>query len=155
MSTTLAPERATATPGVEDRMLVVWQHPRSRSMEPVAILGRSVSGYTFRYLRRAREVSQFRPLLGFDDLDRGYHSDELFPIFDGRVMSDRRPDYRDYLHVLGLQADAGPWEQLSRSQGTQATDTLQLFPTPRRVGDRVAVPVPGPRHPPCSVCDHP
>lgn len=71
-TTTLVADRAAAAPGVEQRMLVVWQRPADRLLEPVALLSRSPSGYTFRYLRRARAVHEFRPLLGFDELDRVY-----------------------------------------------------------------------------------
>lgn len=37
-------------------------------------------------------------------------------------MSARRPDYDDYMRVLDLPTDSGPWEQLTRSQGTQGTE---------------------------------
>jgi hypothetical protein len=80
-------------------------------------------------------VREFRPLLGFDELDRVYRRSDLFPLFDGRVMSARRPDYDDYMRVLDPPTDSGPWEQLTRSQGTQVTDTLQLFPVPHLVGN--------------------
>lgn len=135
-TTTLAPDLSPHTPLARQQMLVIWQHPRSRAMESVALLERSPSGYALRYLRRSRDVHEFRPLLGFADLGRAYHSSHLFPLFAGRVMSARRPDYADYLQALDLPPEAGPWEQLARSEGSQVTDALQVFPLPVLVGDQ-------------------
>lgn len=114
-------------------LLVIWQHPVTRWMDPVARLDRDPSGYRLRYLARTHSVAGFRPLLGFSDLAGDYRSPSLFTLFAGRAMSPRRPDYRSYREALGLDALEGPWEELARSQGTQVMDTLQLFAVPSEV----------------------
>jgi hypothetical protein len=136
MSTvTLAREPDAARQKQASTMLVIWQHPEARTMEPVARLDRGESGFRLRYLARARTVPGFRPLLGFPDLHGDYRSRSLFSPFVGRTMSPRRPDYRAYREALDLDSLAGPWEELAASQGTQMTDALQFFSVPVEVAE--------------------
>ncbi|HZR54222.1 MAG TPA: hypothetical protein VFB06_32575 [Streptosporangiaceae bacterium] len=90
--------------------------------------------YRFAYIRHALSVKDFRPLLGFRDLHRAYSSETLFPLFAQRVMDPRRPDYQRYIERLGLDEEAGPWEQIERSQGRRQGDTIQLLPQPSTEG---------------------
>lgn len=116
-----------------ERLIVTWQHPESRKIEPVGVLSKTNDKYGFRYIANARKVKDFRWLLGFTDLDRIYTSDSLFPLFAQRAMDPKRPDFVRYVKTIGLQDDPTPWEQISASGGKRAGDTLQLFPVPRRV----------------------
>jgi hypothetical protein len=122
---------------VVQRLVVAWQHPAERSIAPVGFLTYDGDTYRFTYVRNALTVKDFRPLPGFDDLRRSYHSDRLFPLFAQRAMDARRPDYERYVHNLGLEGDPGPWEQIARSQGRREGDTIQLFPEPVLDGDEV------------------
>jgi hypothetical protein len=102
-------------------------------MQPVGFLeedGQTCT-YRFRYLMRASGVEDFRPFLGFPQLERSYTSNRLFPLFAQRVMDPRRPDYEGYLDTLGLSGRPGPMEILARSGGTRLGDTIQLFPEPQ------------------------
>ena len=54
------------------RLVVAWQHPEERSIQPVGFLSRDENGFKFSYIRNAMNVRDFRPLLGFEDLDRSY-----------------------------------------------------------------------------------
>jgi len=110
-------------------LIVAWQHPASRLISPVGLLEHGVS-YRYRYLRRAQYVEGFLPFLGFPEWERTYVSDRLFPLFSQRIMSPRRPDFRQFLRQLHLSADATPWEQLERSEGRRTGDTVQVFPIP-------------------------
>ncbi len=112
------------------RLVVAWQHPVDRSIEPVGFLSYDGRVYEFRYIRNALQVKDFQPLLGFGDLRRSYASEELFPLFAQRAMDPRRPDYQRYVDRLGLEGDPGPWEQIARSEGRREGDTIQLFPEP-------------------------
>jgi hypothetical protein len=118
------------------RLIVTWQNPRTRSMQPVGILveDRHSCTYRFHYLKRAAAVENFRPFLGFPQLERSYRSKKLFPLFSQRVMDARRPDYQGYLDALGLSGSPGPMEVLARSSGKRVGDTIQLFPEPK-IGD--------------------
>jgi len=113
-----------------NRLLVAWQHPQSRIIAPVGRLEQQGDRYTFRYLRRASEVEDFRPFIGFPELARSYVSSQLFPLFRQRVMDPKRRDYIRYLETLGLGEDAAPMEVLGRSGGVRQGDAIMLFPEP-------------------------
>jgi hypothetical protein len=122
---------------VARRLVVAWQHPEERSIQPVGLLTWDGHGFKFAYIRNVLSVRDFRPLLGFDDLYRSYYSEDLFPLFAQRAMDPRRPDYQRYVQTLGLEGDPSPWEQITRSQGRREGDTIQLFPEPEVDGDEV------------------
>ena len=126
------------SPRASRRLVVAWQHPEDRRIEPVGFLSFDGRVYRFAYIRNARRVSGFRPLLGFDDMEQTYSSENLFPLFAQRAMDPRRPDYQRYVERLGLEGEQpGPWEQIARSQGRRQGDTLQLFPEPVVHGDEL------------------
>lgn len=113
------------------RLVVAWQHPRTRLIAPVGLLEHEdEQRYRFRYLRRAAELPDFQPFLGLPELERTYESSSLFPIFTQRIMSPKRPDFSRYLQQLHLSEDASPWEQMARSEGRRTGDTVQVFPVP-------------------------
>lgn len=94
--------------------------------------------YRFRYVHgaeQARAEAGFCPLLEFPDLDQGYEFDELFPIFQNRVMPPTRPDFPDYIRSLGLAEHADPFEILSISGGRRATDSYEVFPKIKKDAD--------------------
>ncbi len=64
-------------------------------------------------------------------LDTEYVSTDLFPLFANRVLPRTRPEYRDYLRWLGLtETQHDELEELARTGGLRATDTLELIPCP-------------------------
>ena len=112
------------------RLVVAWQHPDTRAIRPVGILQLDRGVYSYHYIRGMKKVPDFRPFIGFPDPYRRYESPYLFPIFAQRVMHPSRPDYAKYMNSLDLSREASPWEQLSRSEGRRAGDTIMLFPEP-------------------------
>lgn len=112
------------------RLAVAWQHPELRSIQPVGLLSFDGEHYEFHYIDNARRVPDFSPFVSFPDLDRSYGSTRLFPLFRQRVMDYRRPDYMRFVKALDLSPEATPWEQLARSEGRRAGDTIILFPEP-------------------------
>lgn len=116
--------------GVAHRLAVAWQHPVSRSIQPVGLLTCDTEGFRFDYLRSAAHVEGFQPFLGFPQVDRQYQSAELFPLFAQRVMRPTRPDYRDYLRALALNNDATAWAILARSHGEREGDGIRVFAEP-------------------------
>jgi hypothetical protein len=114
-----------------DRLVVAWQNPvTGGAITPIGLLEKTEHGYAFAYLRRARTLPGFRPLLGLEDLNRRYESTTLFPLFRQRLMERRRPDYRRYLQVLGLPYGVDPLGEIARSGGRRAGDTIFLLPEP-------------------------
>jgi hypothetical protein len=113
------------------RLLVAWQDPRSHLILPVGVLDQLPEGFSFVYLQRVLDIPGFRPLLGFEDLERRYESAELFPLFRQRLMDSRRSDYHRYLTILGLPEGVPPMVVLGRSEGRRAGDSLFLMAEPK------------------------
>jgi len=119
-------------------LYVTWQEPNSGEYFPV---GRLVSGlkpdqsnYEFCYLRGVAKAqgAGFQPFLSFDDLNRVYRADDLFPMFENRVMSSGRADYRQYVSSLALDPDNdNAMTILMRSGGGRTTDSVEMFEVPR------------------------
>lgn len=124
-------EAAPARSDVRE-LLVVWQHPVSRTLVPIGRLSHDDDGFHFSYTRAASQVQDFRPLPGLGDLWMRYSSQALPAIFRQRVMEADRPDFTQYVASLGLAPEmATPWEQIVRSGGSRAGDTLQFMEIPR------------------------
>lgn len=59
---------------------------------------------------------QFIPFGSLRDLHEVYESPELFPLFTNRVISKKRPEYRDFLRWLDLEdSEADPLVLLART----------------------------------------
>ncbi len=119
----------------EKTLFLAWQDKReeSRLWFPVGRLDADVgrSDYRFCYTLGAKQANVeagFQPLIEFPSFEEPYHSSELFPLFQNRVMNPARPDFADYLHNLGLHEGADPIEILSANGGLRATDTYEVFP---------------------------
>ena len=123
----------------EKTLFLAWQDTRpqdahpSRAWFPVGQLDADVdrSLYRFRYIygaKRAQRDAGFTPLIEFPEFNGDYRSNELFPLFQNRVMNRARPDFGEYLQSLDLHGEADPIEILSRSGGQRVTDTYEVFP---------------------------
>lgn len=89
--------------------------------------------YRFRYIggaKRAREEVDFPLLPDFPDIEGNYRSRRIFPTFRNRVMSSKRPDFGEYMRILGLPEDPAPdpIEILTVSGGRKVTDFYEVFP---------------------------
>ena len=112
-------------------LFIAWQDAKSRRWAPVGRLTRENGVYRFVYTRGAKEIPNFRPFGRMQDLHKIYHSKELFPIFANRVLAKNRPEYQDYMKWLGLsEAQYDELEELARTGGLRATDSLEIFPCP-------------------------
>lgn len=116
-------------------LFLAWQAPEPRrSWFPIGRLDVSDSrdDYCFRYVRgalAAEKTEGFRPMPVFPDLDRVYRSNELFSLFQNRVMTPQRKDFSAYLSSLSLESDRyDPIEMLAITGGARATDNFEVFP---------------------------
>lgn len=129
----------TAAESPQRRLFVAWRNPETRQIIPVGLLVQRRLGdaesYSFAYLKLAETLDGFHPLPGLADLHRRYDSLALFPVFANRLMPRDRADYPDYLARLDLDVDADPFEVLGRSNGTRATDRIEVFAAPERTPD--------------------
>ncbi|MDQ1745182.1 MAG: hypothetical protein QOE23_3521 [Pseudonocardiales bacterium] len=113
------------------RFAVAWRNTSLGLIAPVGVLDHDSLGYRFEYLRNVDQVPDFRPFLGFPNLDWAYESQRLWPFFDLRVMDPKRPDYESYVARLGLPPTASRLDVLSRSGGEQKGDSVYLAEEPQ------------------------
>lgn len=114
------------------RLIVAWQDPSTRAYHRIGYL-EVFEGPMFRFRYDSdvlAELPDFEPFPNFPDEPFVYESPELFPFFNNRVLSQRRPEYASLLRAVALGEDATPLELLERSGGGRATDTIQVFPVP-------------------------
>jgi len=110
-----------------------WQNSETREWFPIARLTFQNKKYSFQYTKGALEANKlgFKGLAGFKDFNKIYHSDEIFPVFQNRIMNKSRPDREEFLSWLDLEKDeSSQFEELARTGGIKATDSLQLYPVP-------------------------
>jgi hypothetical protein len=112
------------------RFAVAWRNTERRRISPVAVLDFDGQKYRFEYLSTVSNVEDFRPFIGFPDLDRIYEAERLWPFFALRVMDRRRPDFSRYVKWLGLPLNATPLDILSRSAGLRKGDAVQVTEQP-------------------------
>lgn len=118
-------------------LFVAWQDPSTRRWIPVGRLTYGDGTYKFVYTRGAKVSKYFTPFGRMGDLEAAYVSNVLFPLFANRLLPKSRPDYANYLRWLGLSEQAhNEIEVLSRSGGSRATDTLEMFPCPEPTADK-------------------
>lgn len=112
-------------------IFVAWQNPKSRQWSPVGRLTKEECAYKFVYTRGAEGLPGFQAFGRMTDLYSAYVSDELFPLFSNRVLSKSRPEYKKYIKWLGLdERHYDVMDELSRTGGLRATDSIELFPCP-------------------------
>ncbi|RLV58378.1 restriction endonuclease [Parashewanella curva] len=109
-------------------VFLAWQSPESREWHVVGALSETGSGYEFHYTKGALRAEKFVPFSGMDNINKSYVSEELFPLFYNRLLSQRRPEYPKFIEWLGLKnSEATPLNILARSGGMRGTDQLQVF----------------------------
>ena len=112
-------------------LFVAYQDAASRSWAPVGRLTREGEQYHFVYTRGAKEMSNFVPFGRMTELDAEYVSEHLFPLFANRILPKSRPEHADYMRWLGLsEVGHDALDELARTGGLRATDTLELIPCP-------------------------
>jgi len=120
-------------------LILCWREPISREWIAVGKLWKQDGKYRFCYTKgvdRAEKSGNFALFGQMDEKDKTYISDELFPIFKNRLLQKSRPEYQEYLDWLGLDKTLEPLDELSRTNGVRATDSLQLFEVPTKIEER-------------------
>ncbi len=112
-------------------LFVAYQDSVSRHWAPVARLTLEDGRYHFSYTRGVEAIPNFVPFGRLTDLHTEYVSEKLFHMFSNRDLPKSRPEYSDYLKWLGLtQESHDALEELARTGGLRATDSLELIPCP-------------------------
>jgi hypothetical protein len=115
-------------------LFLAWQDPVGRTWYPIGRLLSDNGHYTFLYtagVREALKTGRFESILPFPDIYSIYESNDLFPLFQNRLLPKSRPEYKSALEWLSIsETEDDPVAILARSGGQKATDTFEVFPCP-------------------------
>jgi len=112
-------------------VFIAWQDPESRRWVPVGRLTAKGTVFQFVYTQGAMSFPNFRAFGAMSDLHSSYESSTLFPLFSNRLLSKNRPEYHDYLRWLDVKTEiSDPLDELAKTGGIRATDSLIVFPCP-------------------------
>src|SRR6266542_144792 len=118
-------------------LYLAWQDPQSRQWFPVGKLSSDRGIYRFVYTKGAELSKNFMPFGFMQDLHAVYKSHDLLPLFANRLISKKRPEYRDFLRWLDLREDeADPLVVLARTEGVRGTGSISC--QIRRINTMVA-----------------
>lgn len=113
-------------------LFVAWRPAaETDGWRPVGRLEYDGHLYRFWYTRGARKPG-FPLFPQMDRLHQVYESEELFPLFANRLLSESRPEYEAYLRWSGFDADRAPDPivVLGVTEGIRQTDAIEVFPCP-------------------------
>ncbi len=114
-------------------LFVAWRPatPEQAGWTPVGRLEYDGQLYRFCYTRGARKPG-FHPFPRMDQIEQVYESEELFPLFFNRLLSQSRPEYDAYLRWSGFDPDKppDPIVVLGVTEGIRQTDAIEVFPCP-------------------------
>lgn len=110
-------------------LFVAWR-PEA-GWRPIGKLEFDGQVYRFCYTQGARR-QPFKPFRGMEELEKVYESDQLFPLFENRLLPTSRPEYEAFLRWSGFDAAIAPEPLvlLGVSEGLRQTDAIELFPCP-------------------------
>ena len=85
-------------------VIMVWKEPKTRRNYAVGEIRKTKEGFTFQYSYEINEAMKagFELLLPFQELNKEYNSDALFPIFSTRLPDKKRPDIEEILKKYGI-----------------------------------------------------
>ena len=112
-------------------LYVAIQDHLSRSWLPVARVRKHEDVYMLNYTNGAKDLVDFKGFGRMNALDKEYVSTEMFPLLRNRVLATGRPEAKDFVSWLGLrESQYDAFEELARTGGLRATDTIELIPEP-------------------------
>ncbi|WP_152984553.1 HIRAN domain-containing protein [Stenotrophomonas terrae] len=97
---------------------------------PVARVQYDGNYFALRYTKGALLIPGFVGFGLMNELTAEYRSTTLFPLLSNRVLPRSRPESKTYLGWMGLHADSDAFDELARSGGLRATDSIELVPLP-------------------------
>jgi len=116
-------------------IFVAGKDPQASRWYPVARVQYDGLTFRLRYTKGAQCIPGFSGFGLMKELEAEYQSSTLFPLLRNRVLPRSRPESKDYLHWMGLHSDADAFDELFRSGGLRATDSIELVPLPIPTAD--------------------
>lgn len=112
-------------------LYVAIQDHDSRKWSPVARVRKQGDLYRLNYTGGAKDLAGFKGFGLMKSLDKEYVSHEIFPLLKNRVLAAGRPESKRLIGWLGLgEGEYDAFEELARTGGVRATDTIELIPEP-------------------------
>ena len=114
-------------------LYLAWEDPIARKWLPVGRLTIDDNNiYRFAYTKGAKSSRNFVPFARMAQLNKVYTSETLFPLFSNRLLSESRPEYKDYMEWLDIKGnECDPLTMLAITEGIRGTDTLEVFQHPK------------------------
>ncbi len=111
----------------KDYIYLVWKEPNTRQNYIVGQLSKN-SQYEFSYGHEVEEATKkgFELLIPFDDINKVYKSDTLFPTFSSRLPDKKRRGIEKILSKYGLQ-NYDEYTLLKRSGARLPIDGLEFI----------------------------
>jgi len=123
-------------------LILSWQDMKSREWFAVGRLSFIDNKYKFGYTSGALNAKKagFLGLAGMNEFSKIYRSDKIFPVFQNRILNKSRPDRSEFLDWLNIDLDNySQLEELARTGGIKATDSLRLYPVPYAIDGKYVV----------------
>jgi hypothetical protein len=115
---------------MKEKIYVAWRDSNNNSWHPVGLLTVIEDG-TFHFVYTKGAFKSNFPLFPRMRPGREYKSNVLFPVFDNRIIKEKRPDFPDYLKWLDIKRNEfSPLKMLSLTEGIKPTDHLEFFQCP-------------------------
>lgn len=110
-----------------DYIYLVWKDTKTRRQYVVAQLSKN-GQYEFSYGFEVQEAIKngFKLLISFEDIDKVYKSDILFPVFSSRLPDKKRKGIEDILSKYSLE-EYDEYKLLKRSGARLPIDNLEFI----------------------------
>lgn len=110
-----------------DYIYLIWKDPSTRRNYTVGELSKN-GQYEFSYGHEIREAIEkgFEPLISFQDINKVYKSDTLFPTFTSRLPDRKRRGLEKILLKYGLE-EYDTYKLLKRSGARLPIDNLEFI----------------------------
>jgi len=119
-------------------LYIAWSDKKVNKWLPVGRLCYDSEKYIFCYTKGAKESPRFIPFGTMVDLERVYTSEDLFPLFENRLLNRNRPEFKRMLSWLDIEEeDYDPLDVLALTEGKRGTDSLEIFPCPTISSDNI------------------
>jgi len=110
-----------------DYIYLIWKEPNTRRNYIVGQLSRN-GQYEFSYGHEINKAIEngFKPLISFEDVDKLYKSDTLFPTFTSRLPDKKRRGIEKILSKYNLK-EYDAYKLLKRSGARLPIDNLEFI----------------------------
>ncbi|WP_312636071.1 HIRAN domain-containing protein [Oscillibacter sp.] len=131
---------------LNNTLLLIWKNPSTRQNHVVGQLEKGVK-YTFKYSDDVENAIKegFKKLIGFEDLNKEYVSDILFPVFSSRLPDKKRRDISNILDKYHIK-QYDEYLLLKNGGSKLPIDTIEFAPALGQAPFDITFYVAGTRH---------